>query len=96
VKGCPSLHKGEYGGGNVRGHGSLTEIWLAMRESVRPDVERPAWGFCGTCYYKSVCKSGCTWTAGPILGVPGNHPLCDRARTLREAGICRPVGRLSG
>lgn len=88
VKGCPSLHKGEYGGGNVRDHGNLTEIWLAMQASVRPNVERPAWGFCGTCYYKSVCKSGCTWTAGSILGVPGNNPLCDhRARTLRDAGL---------
>jgi radical SAM protein with 4Fe4S-binding SPASM domain len=87
VKGCPSLHKGEYGGGNIR-DGSLTEIWLAMQESVRPNVERPAWGFCGTCYYKSVCKSGCTWTAGALLGVPGNNPMCDhRARTLREAGL---------
>ncbi|MEO7826937.1 MAG: radical SAM protein, partial [Allosphingosinicella sp.] len=88
VKGCPSLHKGEYGGGNVRDHASLTEIWLAMQASVRPNVERPAWGFCGTCYYKSVCKSGCTWTAGSLLGVPGNNPMCDhRARTLREAGL---------
>jgi radical SAM protein with 4Fe4S-binding SPASM domain len=88
VKGCPSLHKGEYGGGNVRDHGSLAEIWLAMQASVRPNVERPAWGFCGTCYYKSVCKSGCTWTAGSLLGVPGNNPMCDhRARTLREAGL---------
>ncbi|HEX9966226.1 MAG TPA: radical SAM protein [Allosphingosinicella sp.] len=88
VKGCPSLHKGEYGGGNVRDHGTLTDIWLAMQASVRPNVERPAWGFCGTCYYKSVCKSGCTWTAGAILGVPGNNPMCDhRARTLRDAGL---------
>ena len=87
VKGCPSLHKGEYGGGNIR-DGSLTAIWQAMQESVRPNVERPAWGFCGGCYYKSVCKSGCTWTAGAILGVPGNNPMCDhRARTLRAAGV---------
>jgi radical SAM protein with 4Fe4S-binding SPASM domain len=87
VKGCPSLHKGEYGGGNIR-DGSLTDIWLAMQASVRPNVERPAWGFCGTCYYKSVCKSGCTWTAGALLGVPGNNPMCDhRARTLRDAGL---------
>jgi hypothetical protein len=52
---------------------------------VRPNVERPAWGFCGTCYYRSVCKPGCTWTAGALLGVPGNNSMCDhRARTLRE------------
>lgn len=87
VKGCPSLHKGEYGGGNVR-DAPLADIWAAMQTTARPNVERPAWGFCGGCYYKSVCKSGCTWTAGAILGVPGNNPLCDhRARTLRAAGV---------
>ena len=92
VKGCPSLHKGEYGGGNIRDHGNLTEIWLAMQASVRPNVERPAWGFCGTCYYKSVCKSGCTWTAGAILGVPGNNPMCDhRARTLARRRASRAL-----
>jgi radical SAM protein with 4Fe4S-binding SPASM domain len=87
VKGCPSLHKGEYGGGTVR-DAPLREIWAAMQDKVRPNVERPAWGFCGGCYYKSVCKSGCTWTAGAILGAPGNNPMCDhRARTLRAAGV---------
>lgn len=87
VKGCPSLHKGDYGGGNVR-DAPLGEIWAAMQESVRPKVKRPAWGYCGTCYYSAVCKSGCTWTAGALLGVPGNNPLCDhRARTLRAAGL---------
>lgn len=87
VKGCPSLHKGEYGGGNVR-DAPLSEIWAAMHNSVRPMVKRPAWGFCKSCYYSSVCKSGCTWTAGALLGVPGNNPLCDhRARTLRAAGL---------
>jgi radical SAM protein with 4Fe4S-binding SPASM domain len=87
IKGCPSLHKGDYGGGNVR-DGPLGELWAAMQETARPNVERPAWGFCGGCYYKSVCKSGCTWMAGAILGVPGNNPMCDhRARTLRAAGV---------
>ena len=58
------------------------------RQSVRPNVERPAWGFCGGCYYRSVCKSGCTWTADAILGRAGNNPMCDhRARTLRAAGM---------
>ena len=87
VKGCPSLHKGDYGGGNVR-DAPLADIWAAMKESVRPNIERPAWGFCGSCYYRSVCKSGCTWTSGAILGTPGNNPMCDhRARTLRAAGV---------
>lgn len=99
VKGCPSLHKGEYGGGTVR-DAPLAEIWAAMARSVRPNVERPAWGFCGSCYYKSVCRSGCTWTAGAIMGVPGNNPMCDhRARTLRAAGVrerFEQVGAASG
>jgi radical SAM protein with 4Fe4S-binding SPASM domain len=87
VKGCPSLHKGKYGGGNVR-DAPLSEIWVAMRESVRPTIEQDAWGFCGGCYYKSTCRSGCTWMADAILGRAGNNPMCDhRARTLRAAGI---------
>jgi radical SAM protein with 4Fe4S-binding SPASM domain len=87
IKGCPSLHKGDYGGGNVR-EAPLADLWAAMRDSVRPKIERPAWGYCGRCYYRSVCKSGCTWTSGAILGAPGNNPLCDhRARTLRAAGL---------
>ncbi len=87
VKGCPSLHEGDYGGGNVR-DAPLAQLWAAMQHSARPNVERPAWGYCGTCYYRPVCKSGCTWMAGALLGVPGNNPMCDhRARTLRAAGL---------
>ena len=87
IKGCPSLHKGEYGGGNVR-DAPLGQLWAAMQHNARPNVERPAWGFCGGCYYRSVCKSGCTWMAGAILGRPGNNPMCDhRARTLRAHGL---------
>jgi radical SAM protein with 4Fe4S-binding SPASM domain len=87
VKGCPSLHKGKFGGGNVR-DAPLAQIWAAMQTNVRPNIERPAWGYCGGCYYKSVCKSGCTWMADAILGSAGNNPMCDhRARTLRAAGI---------
>jgi radical SAM protein with 4Fe4S-binding SPASM domain len=87
IKGCPSLHKGDYGGGNVR-DAPLAELWAAMQDKVRPNVTRPASGYCGDCYYRSVCKSGCTWTAGAILGTPGNNPMCDhRARTLAAAGM---------
>jgi radical SAM protein with 4Fe4S-binding SPASM domain len=87
VKGCPSLHKGAFGGGNVR-DAPLAEIWAAMQHTVRPTVRQPAWGYCGGCYYRSVCKSGCTWMADAILGRAGNNPMCDhRARTLRVAGM---------
>jgi radical SAM protein with 4Fe4S-binding SPASM domain len=87
VKGCPSLHKGKYGGGNVR-DAPLADIWAAMQASVRPAIEEKAWGFCGGCYYKSTCRSGCTWMADAILGRAGNNPMCDhRARTLAAAGL---------
>lgn len=87
VKGCPSLHKGAFGGGNVR-DAPLAEIWAAMQHTVRPTVRQPAWGYCGGCYYRSVCKSGCTWMSDAILGRAGNNPMCDhRARTLRAAGM---------
>jgi radical SAM protein with 4Fe4S-binding SPASM domain len=87
IKGCPSLHKGEYGRGNVR-EAPLAELWAAMNRKVRPKIEHEAWGFCGGCYYRSVCKSGCTWMSDAILGRAGNNPMCDhRARSLRAAGL---------
>ncbi|MBV8686726.1 MAG: radical SAM protein [Alphaproteobacteria bacterium] len=93
VKGCPSLDRVGYGGGTTRER-PLREIWAEMAGTIRPEVTRPAWGYCGTCYYRSVCKSGCTWTADWLLGKPGNNPMCDhRARTLRAAGLRERVER---
>ena len=45
------------------------------------------WGFCGSCYYREVCRGGCTWTSHSLLGKAGNNPYCHhRALTLAEHG----------
>ena len=45
------------------------------------------WGFCRTCYYADVCRSGCTWTNHTLLGRAGNNPYCHhRALTLAKDG----------
>jgi radical SAM protein with 4Fe4S-binding SPASM domain len=88
VKGCPSLGGPQNVGGNVREH-SVREIWerteqLAYtRERTRADL----WGYCAECYYADVCRGGCTATAEPLLGRPGNNPFCHhRALELDRLG----------
>ena len=34
------------------------------------------WGYCRECYYAETCMAGCTATAEPLLGRPGNNPYC--------------------
>ena len=88
VKGCPSLPSAPYVGGNVRSR-SILEIWEhaeALRFT-RDRGDEELWGFCKGCYYASVCKGGCSWTAHTLLGRRGNMPYCyHRAETLRAAG----------
>ena len=94
VKGCPSLATGPYAGGNVRDL-TVEEIWSrsATTGVLRPRVE--PWGFCGTCYYRDVCRGGCTWTAQSLMGAPGNNPYCHhRALTLAERGRRERVVKL--
>jgi len=87
VKGCPALHKDVYGGGSIRER-PLAAAWDEMAGEVRRRVSPPLSGFCGSCYYASRCGGGCTWTAGAVMGTPGNNPFCDyRARTLARAGL---------
>jgi radical SAM protein with 4Fe4S-binding SPASM domain len=88
VKGCPSLPTDAYVGGNVR-ELDLTTIWLGTPElSFSRERRDPQWGFCGTCYYKDVCRGGCTWMAHSLLGKPGNNPFCHhRARELERPGL---------
>ena len=87
VKGCPSLATVGYAAGNVR-ELSIEELWRGAdgRASLKPAHER-MWGFCGTCYYRDVCRGGCTWTSHSLLGKPGNNPYCHhRVLTLAEQG----------
>lgn len=91
VKGCPSLETGTFRVGNVRD--SLPEVWKAARPVAR---EITPTGFCGTCYYREVCRAGCTWTGHSLSGEQGDNPMCGyRALRLREAGIREVVERLT-
>lgn len=95
VKGCPSLPSAPYVGGNLRDR-PLAEIWeqtaelrfardRALEDPVSEDSE--LWGYCGRCYYKSVCKGGCSWTSHTLLGRRGNMPWCHhRALELQREG----------
>lgn len=77
VKGCPSLGGAENVGGNVREH-ALADIWARSAELayIRERTTDALWGYCAECYYASTCRGGCTATAEPLLGRPGNNPFC--------------------
>jgi Y-X(10)_GDL-associated radical SAM protein len=86
VKGCPSLPTLGFAGGNIRDMG-LEDVWVASREAGGLRPEKELWGFCGGCYYKDVCRGGCTWTAHSLLGAAGNNPYCHhRALELQSRG----------
>lgn len=77
VKGCPSLGGAENVGGNVREH-SIADIWARSAELsyIRERTTEELWGYCAQCYYAETCRGGCTATAEPLLGRPGNNPFC--------------------
>ena len=77
VKGCPSLGGAENVGGNVRDH-ALADIWARSAELayIRERTTDELWGYCAECYYAKTCRGGCTATAEPLLGRPGNNPFC--------------------
>ena len=88
VKGCPSLGGPENVGGNVRDH-SLADIWQRSIELsyIRDRTTAELWGYCAQCYYADVCRAGCTATAEPLLGRPGNNPFCHhRALEMHRMG----------
>lgn len=77
IKGCPSLG----GPANVAGvyrPGRLRELWASgtQIEYTRTRGTTHLWGFCGECYYREICRGGCTAVAEPLMGRPGNNPFC--------------------
>jgi radical SAM protein with 4Fe4S-binding SPASM domain len=89
IKGCPSLATTDYAGGNVRDM-TIAEIWQHT-DQLRFTRDRSTdelWGFCGSCYYKDVCRGGCTWTSHSLLGRAGNNPYCHyRVGELAKRGF---------
>lgn len=95
VKGCPSLPSAPYVGGNVR-EAPIAQVWETARLRFARDRDTSElWGFCAGCYYKDVCRGGCSWTAHTALGRRGNMPWCyHRAETLRAQGVRERVVRV--
>ncbi len=89
IKGCPSLPSVGYTGGNVRDV-SIEDIWNTAPELAftRQRTRDNLWGFCKSCYYADVCRSGCTWTSTVMFGKPGNNPYCHhRTLELKKEGL---------
>jgi radical SAM protein with 4Fe4S-binding SPASM domain len=82
-----SLPKSHFAGGESR----LTSIDDALRNlesrTVRRDGNRGR-SFCGSCYYWSTCRGGCTWVSHVLEGKRGDNPYCYyRATTLAKRGL---------
>ncbi len=89
IKGCPSLGGDANIGGYIRDD-SLRAVWHDAQQLkyTRHRTRKELWGFCGDCYYADVCRAGCTATAEPLMGRPGNNPFCHhRAQTLADKGL---------
>ncbi len=89
IKNCPSLGGPSNIGGSWREHG-LQALWERAPE-LRYMRERGAaelWGYCAECYYAEPCRGGCTSVSEPLLGRPGNNPMCcHRALEMARMGL---------
>ena len=55
--------------------------------TVRRDGNRGR-SFCGSCYYWSTCRGGCTWVSHVLESKRGDNPYCYyRATTLAKRGL---------
>ncbi len=89
IKGCPSLPSAPYVAGNLRSQ-SFVELWNnhPRMQFARESRVEELWGYCGRCYYRSVCQGGCSWTAHTLMGRRGNNPWCaHRVEMLAEEGL---------
>jgi len=96
IKGCPSLPTSPYSGGNIRDQ-SLGHIWWKTDQLGinRGRTNDGLWGYCGSCYYASVCKAGCTWTTHTLFGRAGNNPYCHhRALELSKQGLRERIAQV--
>ena len=92
VKGCPSLPTQGYTGGNVHDI-DLTSIYYETPElSFAREKRTVPHSFCGSCYYASVCRGGCTWMSHSLFDRPGDNPYCHhRALELQRQGLRESV-----
>jgi radical SAM protein with 4Fe4S-binding SPASM domain len=95
IKGCPSLPKSHYAGGNSRTT-TIADAMSAMADrTVRRDGNRGR-SFCGSCYYWNFCRGGCTWVSHVLEGRRGDNPYCYyRARTLAQRGLHESIVKVA-
>jgi len=87
IKGCPSLPKSHYSGGESREVSIEEALRNLAPRTVRRDGNRGR-SFCGSCYYWSTCRGGCTWVSHVLEGARGDNPYCYyRATTLARRGL---------
>jgi radical SAM protein with 4Fe4S-binding SPASM domain len=95
IKGCPSLPKERYSGGEARNVSIRDAIAKLAPTTLRQD-RRGGRGFCGSCYYWNVCRGGCTWMADALSGRRGDNPYCYyRARELAKRGLRERVVKIA-
>jgi radical SAM protein with 4Fe4S-binding SPASM domain len=87
IKSCPSLPKSHYAAGETRSM-TIDEAMQGLADRTpRRDGNRGR-SFCGSCYYWSVCRGGCTWVSHVLEGRRGDNPYCYyRATTLAKRGL---------
>ncbi|MEM9462827.1 MAG: radical SAM protein [Myxococcota bacterium] len=96
IKSCPSLGGPTNLGGSWREHG-LKALWERSPEVgyTRHRTLDDLWGYCRECYYAQTCMAGCTATAEPLLGRPGNNPYClHRAEQMERMGVRERIERV--
>jgi radical SAM protein with 4Fe4S-binding SPASM domain len=97
IKGCPSLGGPTNQGGSWREHG-LRAIWERAPEVtyIRERTLDDLWGYCRDCYYADVCRAGCTAASEPLMGRPGNNPMCHhRALEMKRMGMRERIERVA-
>ena len=63
--------------------------------TVRRDGNRGR-SFCGSCYYWSTCRGGCTWVSHVLEGKRGDNPYCYyRATTLAKRGLREKIVKVA-
>jgi radical SAM protein with 4Fe4S-binding SPASM domain len=97
IKSCPGLGGSTNLGGSWREHG-LAALWERSPEItyIRERTVDDLWGYCRECYYAEVCRAGCTATAEPLLGRPGNNPFCHhRSLEMQKLGLRERIEMVS-
>jgi radical SAM protein with 4Fe4S-binding SPASM domain len=87
IKSCPSLPKSHFAAGETRSMSIDEALRNLESRTVRRDGNRGR-SFCGSCYYWSTCRGGCTWVSHVLEGKRGDNPYCYyRATTLAKRGL---------